>query len=62
MHIISYHKKHEENRTKEKTVKNKITTRLKSQQISKIKNLTQWRTDGQQTDRWTDAWTGHTKY
>jgi hypothetical protein len=34
----SYHQKNGENRTTEKTERNKITTKLKWQQISKIKN------------------------
>jgi hypothetical protein len=51
MYLMSYHQTNEENRTKEKTVRNEITTRLKSQRISKIKNWTQWQTDGRRTDR-----------
>jgi hypothetical protein len=46
--------KNGENRTMEKTVGNEIMTRLKSQQISKMKNWTQWRTDGGM-DGWTDG-------
>ena len=48
-----YHKKNEKNRTTEKTVRNKLRTRLKQPQISKIKYWTKW-TDGQ-TDTQTDG-------
>jgi hypothetical protein len=55
--------KKKKNRTSEKTVRNEITTRLKWQQILKIRNWTR-RTDGQtdgmmdrQTDRRNDGQT-----